>query len=103
MACTALGNGIERKRGLCRISYEKDNPGFKEEIHMNKATIEENTEQEKTNEQESPEKKIFTKRRIARLAFIILLIGLVAFVTIDRKSTRLNSSHDDISRMPSSA
>ncbi len=49
---------------------------------MNKATIEENTEQEKTNEQESPKKKFITKRRIARLAFIILLIVLAVFVTI---------------------
>ena len=36
------------------------------------------------------------------------LEGKIAFVTgasygIDRKSTRLNSSHTDISRMPSSA
>ena len=29
--------------------------------------------------------------------------GLAAFKTQDRKSTRLNSSHTDISRMPSSA
>ena len=33
-----------------------------------------------------------------------LLLALIAFgVMVDRKSTRLNSSHTDISRMPSSA
>ena len=31
------------------------------------------------------------------------LLAFVVFVGIDRKSTRLNSSHTDISRMPSSA
>ena len=30
-------------------------------------------------------------------------IGITPFLPIDRKSTRLNSSHTDISRMPSSA
>ena len=38
-------------------------------------------------------------------AFVTMLIGLVLTVVgiLDRKSTRLNSSHTDISRMPSSA
>ena len=31
------------------------------------------------------------------------LVSVHAYVLIDRKSTRLNSSHTDISRMPSSA
>ena len=32
-----------------------------------------------------------------------LSVGAIGAVVIDRKSTRLNSSHTDISRMPSSA
>ena len=32
-----------------------------------------------------------------------LMVGLAASVAIDRKSTRLNSSHLKLSRMPSSA
>ena len=31
------------------------------------------------------------------------VVGLVLLLVLDRKSTRLNSSHTDISRMPSSA
>ena len=31
------------------------------------------------------------------------MLGLAVLVALDRKSTRLNSSHTDISRMPSSA
>ena len=38
------------------------------------------------------------KRYVRRLSFIMILLLIV-----DRKSTRLNSSHTDISRMPSSA
>ena len=37
------------------------------------------------------------------LAFGFLLVCVVNMVGLDRKSTRLNSSHTDISRMPSSA
>ena len=36
-------------------------------------------------------------------ALIIILLGYLVFGLPDRKSTRLNSSHTDISRMPSSA
>ena len=35
--------------------------------------------------------------------FLAKFIGYVAYTQGDRKSTRLNSSHTDISRMPSSA
>ena len=41
-----------------------------------------------------------------RLLGLLVMIGflLIAIILlIDRKSTRLNSSHDDLSRMPSSA
>ena len=38
---------------------------------------------------------------LAYLAWYV--IGLVSILQTDRKSTRLNSSHTDISRMPSSA
>ena len=34
---------------------------------------------------------------------IVQVIGAVVDVELDRKSTRLNSSHLDLSRMPSSA
>ena len=34
---------------------------------------------------------------------IVVALGRNAFGKTDRKSTRLNSSHTDISRMPSSA
>ena len=37
------------------------------------------------------------------IMFFLLLLFLALAVLIDRKSTRLNSSHTDISRMPSSA
>ena len=45
------------------------------------------------------------KARVALLDAKKLSLGLTVFVIIrtDRKSTRLNSSHTDISRMPSSA
>ena len=33
----------------------------------------------------------------------LFTLGWLAMIMIDRKSTRLNSSHTDISRMPSSA
>ena len=39
----------------------------------------------------------------ARVKSLDMNTGKVASVTLDRKSTRLNSSHTDISRMPSSA
>ena len=35
--------------------------------------------------------------------FMVLLISLVSGFLVDRKSTRLNSSHIEESRMPSSA
>ena len=41
----------------------------------------------------------FTRRAIGNSAAVLLMIGLM----IDRKSTRLNSSHYQQSRMPSSA
>ena len=34
---------------------------------------------------------------------ILAIIGIILLVVLDRKSTRLNSSHEWISRMPSSA
>ena len=40
---------------------------------------------------------------IATIGTTIQVIIAVAVTTLDRKSTRLNSSHTDISRMPSSA
>ena len=45
------------------------------------------------------------KKMMAKLALLHVIIIIVsnALVSIDRKSTRLNSSHTDISRMPSSA
>ena len=43
-------------------------------------------------------------KRIARVATLLIKSGLsVKNNLLDRKSTRLNSSHTDISRMPSSA
>ena len=39
----------------------------------------------------------------AVMILVWLLIGVIIFGYLDRKSTRLNSSHTDISRMPSSA
>ena len=43
-------------------------------------------------------------RHAPRLAPLITAIGVsILLQTLDRKSTRLNSSHTDISRMPSSA
>ena len=38
------------------------------------------------------------------LLFCLMIVGVLGFGhNTDRKSTRLNSSHTDISRMPSSA
>ena len=46
---------------------------------------------------------IYVAKRFAA-SFATVLLGIAAMVFIlDRKSTRLNSSHTDISRMPSSA
>ena len=39
----------------------------------------------------------------AKTVHPIIKTGFAEFVKADRKSTRLNSSHTDISRMPSSA
>ena len=47
--------------------------------------------------------------RSRRLILLLLFIGVSSLINtvsgagVDRKSTRLNSSHTDISRMPSSA
>ena len=46
---------------------------------------------------------IFGLGSITGLDFLGFGSGLIATVLVDRKSTRLNSSHTDISRMPSSA
>ena len=35
--------------------------------------------------------------------FFAVILGFVPAIILDRKSTRLNSSHTDSSRMPSSA
>ena len=43
------------------------------------------------------------KRHPLRQRRIALALGLLFAMVIDRKSTRLNSSHSEISRMPSSA
>ena len=40
---------------------------------------------------------------VAEIAFFRNLFGLLALLPLDRKSTRLNSSHLKLSRMPSSA
>ena len=42
-------------------------------------------------------------RVILLLAGDIIAIMLSSFLALDRKSTRLNSSHSSVSRMPSSA
>ena len=44
-----------------------------------------------------------TIKPAASNAIVFILIFFVSIATLDRKSTRLNSSHTDISRMPSSA
>ena len=43
-------------------------------------------------------KKLWTKEKAQSI-----MRPLMQYVDVDRKSTRLNSSHTDISRMPSSA
>ena len=40
---------------------------------------------------------------IATITYYLFNIPMGTMILIDRKSTRLNSSHTDISRMPSSA
>ena len=53
--------------------------------------------------------KIDDKKRERLLQFSLMLIGICAYgysalpINVDRKSTRLNSSHSRASRMPSSA
>ena len=37
------------------------------------------------------------------IGMMLVIVGLSVFVVLDRKSTRLNSSHIPLSRMPSSA
>ena len=41
-------------------------------------------------------------RQVLYLQYLTFRIGITPN-NLDRKSTRLNSSHDDVSRMPSSA
>ena len=41
--------------------------------------------------------------RVRLLYILFILAGLLIFARLDRKSTRLNSSHTLASRMPSSA
>ena len=41
--------------------------------------------------------------RVFVAGFLVFAFGVVPFIARDRKSTRLNSSHSEISRMPSSA
>ena len=43
------------------------------------------------------------KRQLGYEFSIYVVVGIALFIIEDRKSTRLNSSHTDISRMPSSA
>ena len=50
----------------------------------------------------TPKVKLISGRR-GKLEEKISLIGKLTFTEVDRKSTRLNSSHTDSSRMPSSA
>ena len=71
---------------------------------------------------ETPALTITARRTIARVAFYVILLSVVValgtsflvwgsiadrstsdLIMIDRKSTRLNSSHSTLSRMPSSA
>ena len=40
---------------------------------------------------------------VPRTIVIVLAIGFIPALALDRKSTRLNSSHSTLSRMPSSA
>ena len=40
---------------------------------------------------------------VAALVLVVLLAGALVLFLTDRKSTRLNSSHRSLSRMPSSA
>ena len=53
----------------------------------------------------TPEEHARLHRRRARqaLGLLVAVLVLVGAVTVDRKSTRLNSSHYQQSRMPSSA
>ena len=62
----------------------------------------------KKSDKETEPKKVSTKRFSAFLKnetthFVIGLISVIFAVYLDRKSTRLNSSHLARSRMPSSA
>ena len=56
-----------------------------------------------------PDKNRYRKFKLAVASVVVLLLAIVvgvvagAFYVIDRKSTRLNSSHIQKSRMPSSA
>ena len=46
---------------------------------------------------------IFTGPLNAFLLVTFIYFLILVFILLDRKSTRLNSSHDELSRMPSSA
>ena len=53
------------------------------------------------------EERLFLHRILWMLVFVAIVIAVLIRglykLQVDRKSTRLNSSHTDISRMPSSA
>ena len=58
------------------------------------------------NDTSDIEKKLAKRslhRERQRNLFAIIALVLTAFMITDRKSTRLNSSHSSVSRMPSSA
>ena len=63
----------------------------------------------RNKEYQEPKKPVFLYVVIAVLVVAVAALGAVSFlslshlVTLDRKSTRLNSSHVALSRMPSSA
>ena len=64
--------------------------------------------EERSNSNAPDASSVEGKRKYGTLVYVLMFFSLVCFTFVstggkDRKSTRLNSSHDLASRMPSSA
>ena len=102
----------EYKRGISIEDFAKyldENYGYKSaeyafyDANMKQATIEEanNYIREKLGEENYTE--WFSKKFVDYFGVCLIFFMIALFPILDRKSTRLNSSHNNQSRMPSSA
>ena len=85
----------------CKMSAEKWVASFPDEVEAHKFS---QKHIDAINEIIYPKPAVKVKKLSKKtVRFIIIAAVLLALATTDRKSTRLNSSHIPLSRMPSSA